>query len=676
MRRRGPLARTGGAPVCSAERRPIDVMTTSCPLGAPMKPSLLVRSATGRLAVVALVLYVAIGLGADMRVLFHSKGFVGVPFFTLAPGFLAEHASRPGGMAAYAAAFLVQTYVHPWVGGFLVVALSTLLAWQTDAYLRAVLGRRLAGVRYVPFGLSLLMLHLGMEPTATMVALTCAVAPAAAYAGIARPSAGAFAIAVPVVAPVVYYLGGGSLLVLLALLVVCEIRRGRRLRAMAALVAAEIIPYIVGVSLLGLPMGPAFLANTPLALTFGQRWLVTNVPVALSACVPLLALAAFVLPFGSRPDALEPEPVPHAKRKSGAPREPKRRPRPWAGASAKLVVPLAIAAFTGLWCRSLPHLVTARMGDAAARGDWNRVIALGRAPALRGTPNAYASHQVNRALFEEGRLLDEMFRYPQGPQGLSAGLGGIGLEYGFVPNALYDTKLMWFFSLGDVDLRVGLVSDAEHIAHEVLETYGEHPEVLKRLAEVYALRGRDNAAEVWLNALEMQPYHRGEARAMRQALHEGTLLQGEDLALARSRMVRRPLPDWGSSAERRLRALLDANPGNRMALEYLAAADLLVGRLEEVPQLLPRFAALGYPRLPRHLEEAIVLLESATGQRVDLCGFTVASEVRFDYLKFRDGLRRLGPNPSAEATRDALGWHYGCTYWYYAETAESGVGEA
>jgi len=99
----------------------------------------------------------------------------------------------------------------------------------------------------------------------------------------------------------------------------------------------------------------------------------------------------------------------------------------------------------------------------------------------RGIPveeyNFFLVHYVNRALFHTGKLGCEMFSYPQTSGG---------------------RIVMWqgrarFVNIG-LRFELGLVNDAEQLAHESLELFDGHPMTLKQLALINIAKGQTDTA--------------------------------------------------------------------------------------------------------------------------------------------------------------------------------------
>jgi hypothetical protein len=102
-----------------------------------------------------------------------------------------------------------------------------------------------------------------------------------------------------------------------------------------------------------------------------------------------------------------------------------------------------------------------------------------------------------------------------------------------------------------------------------------------------------------------------------------------------------------------------------MAYEYRMAFYLVNLQIENLVRhldILPRF---DYPDTPRHYQEAVIIYESITGQKVDLHGREISAQARQAYQEFLtilDVFHRRGDRPGAQ---DLLGRRFGQTYFYF-----------
>jgi len=288
---------------------------------------------------------------------------------------------------------------------------------------------------------------------------------------------------------------------------------------------------------------------------------------------------------------------------------------------------------------------------------WDEVLA--QVPRLQAYAPATV-YQVQRALYHRGELLERMFAYPLLP--------GEGI-FDASPDHL--DRLT---ALADVFLDLGLVNGAEQMAHEALEVYGDRPSLLQRLVRINLAKGRPAAAQVFLGRLERGMVLREWAAACRQALaRDATLAQDSTVARARAWAPAADRVDYVFSPEGALRELLAHEPRNRMAYEYLMAHYLLTGQVAKAAghlQRLDDFASV-YPRplIPRHCEEALLLLLAATPGQQDRTAELVPSgrEIRPQTLAAFDRFCAITTAHQNDRARllAALEHDLRDTYWRY-----------
>jgi hypothetical protein len=208
-------------------------------------------------------------------------------------------------------------------------------------------------------------------------------------------------------------------------------------------------------------------------------------------------------------------------------------------------------------------------------------------------------------------------------------------------------------------MEMGLVNDAEHYAHEALEVEGNRPDLLRQLAQINVLKGRPQAARVFLNVLCQIPFEGDWARSCLQRLDRDPAL-GDDPQLARIRplMLTNDLGHEGMMTGPLLQHLLRANRHNRMAFEYLTVHYLLNLKLDQLAEQLPRLDDFNYTDIPRHYEEAILLYQRIKNVQVELRGRKIRPETVERFQRFSEAVR--SPSFATAPARD-----FGDTYWFY-----------
>jgi hypothetical protein len=214
-------------------------------------------------------------------------------------------------------------------------------------------------------------------------------------------------------------------------------------------------------------------------------------------------------------------------------------------------------------------------------------------------------------------------------------------------------------------LELGQVGEAEHLAHEALENEEENLETLRLLAKINILKGRPAAARVFLSVLGMVPFERKWAeRCLSELETDPTLPGNHELEQIRSRLVKTDLVHLDTTpAEFLLIQLLESNPHNQMAFEYLMSYYLLSRQGDKFVERLSQLNDFGYASFPRNWEEAVLLFQGLKGVQVDLHGRQMRPETLQRFQQYSQ-TAAMKPSRTAEDCR-ALARDFGDTYWYY-----------
>jgi hypothetical protein len=268
----------------------------------------------------------------------------------------------------------------------------------------------------------------------------------------------------------------------------------------------------------------------------------------------------------------------------------------------------------------------------------------------------FISKTVNRALYHTGRLAEDMFCYPQSVEALFMDRRTDGAAYW----GLYDT----FIDLGHINL-------AEYSLFMCVETYGERPIFLKRLAMVNMVKGDINAAKIFLGALGKTMFDAGwAADYLNKIKQDPNLSTDKDVRYLRSMMVEKDRTAL-SIETKMLVDLLDKNRQNRMAFEYLMGFYLLKGQFDLFMGNLNRLDDFYPSRIPRVFEEAILYCNYTKKIQIDLRGREISKESRERFAGFvKIVLERHGGNKMA-AYQDLVK-DYGDSYFFYCIYGQSG----
>jgi hypothetical protein len=563
-----------------------------------------------------------------------------LPPYSTGSAFLRAFLTYPGGAIEYASAFACQFYYYAWAGALIGTVAAALTCLGTRAYIVAVAGSPPRWLHLVPGVLSLVVWNRYAYDLASAGALLAALWSACVYLRCRR----AAWVRLPsflILMALVYYVAGGASLLYTVFCATGEVlTQGGLLWGLAYLPVGAVVPFLSARLVFDVSPADAYARLLP----FYQAVDLPSSIVMLCACAfPPVAAAASAL-WRGRARAASAPPVP-----VGA--------RGWssslAGAFASAV--LLVAAGCLVWFTfDRQRNAYLELGRYASLKEWPALLRRAR-DIPRDRYDALIGYDVNRALYHSGRLLDEMFSYPQRPSALLAAPLAVLESPGPAPFRLMKS--------GEILFDLGSVNESEHMAHEVLSILGGRPFVLERLVLIGIAKGQTEVARLYLHALSKDViYGRWAAQCLRRLQADPLLTGDAEVERLRSLMpVRDDARD--ASVEMLLERLLERDKQNRMALEYLMAYHLLNRRVDRLAWNISRLGDLGYGRIPRYCEEGILIYQARTGQEVDLRGRSISAETLERFRGFNEALARCGGD--VRVARSVLAKEFGNSYFFY-----------
>ncbi len=576
--------------------------------------------------------------------------------------FFAAYVGHPGGLVEYASAFLSPLFAFGWLGALVVTLLAAFICLATRWFLAALAAAGGWFLFLIPALLVLMMLGRYNHPLSLCVGLCVVLGLACVYARIAHGRWAVRLVAFTIASALAYYAAAGLYVVFALLCGIVEWRVHRR-RALAVwcMLSAAVVPLAAGVWLCALSVQDAYRG---ILLPTERYWLAVPSSALLSKSIRaalLLFFPAAALAVGWRrapgdsPDSgaeslpRRPSPVAWLSRavqhESGARRDWIR-----SAVSAAALIAFGVAADALLFDASTKYSLL--VAYSAERERWDDVLT----HASRLPPSdVWNVFHVNRALYHRGELLERMFAYPQ----VAGSVPTLSLQF----ESLTVTAQRAPLECGDILFDLGRINESQHMAYEALEQFGERPHTLKRLVYLHAIKGEPDAARRFLAVLERSLLHRDWARDLLRQLDADPMLAGLPVvASRRARMVQRDF-SGRLDLETMLGQLLEHDPRNRMAFEYLMAYYLLTRQVDKMVANLHRFDDFGQAGLPRHCEEAILIHLDTTGSpAIDLGGRRIRPETRRRGAEFVQAAQRLQGHPAAFT---ALHQDFGDTYFFF-----------
>lgn len=565
-----------------------------------------------------------------------------MPLFGTERTLVEGSAWAPGGTVDALAGFLGQLFYRGWIGALVITALAGILAWLAARLVSAVGARVPRPVLYIPSLLLFMCFGRYENPLGTALGLAAAMTAALLYSALffSRPVyrwglfAGLFCL--------VLIAAGGSAFLFLAVVVGIEVlKRHNPIGAAAACGFAALVPAVYGRLFFDLSAVDLYGPHLP----FHTRFLMTSGVGLLWALVlffPLLVFAALAgKTFQARRNSVHAIENPDGR---------------WFNRRAFSVLLVLAVSAAGLAVsrdagRSLLHEMIYRSFSR----DWENVLAQARR-LPSGSYNLYANYQINRALYHLGRLGDEMFAYTQQMDALA-----------LIP---FETErfVMRDAAVIDTALDLGALNIAEHLNLEIMEVVGASSPVLRSLAMVNLAKQQPETARVYLGAMSHDPIFKAEANRWLNGD-----IDAADLGRIEALQAMNLEEDTANiEVGELLTDLLERNPYNRMAFEYLMALFLMERRLDKLIENLSHLRLLGAEHLPRHYEEAILLHMLETGEGVDLKGWEISQESIDGYQEFTRLMSSGGTEAAPAASREIRD-KFGRSYFFYYSFNRSGV---
>ena len=269
------------------------------------------------------------------------------------------------------------------------------------------------------------------------------------------------------------------------------------------------------------------------------------------------------------------------------------------------------------------------LDDETAREHWDKVLKLSKKDLYMEE----ASYCYNLAHAVKGDLGDALFDHSQNHH--HSLLFPVSGDQTVFTNGLAGEA---WFQLGDMTV-------AEQSAITTLQGSPKHTGVryLVRLARVNLISGEEAAAQKYLDLLGRTLFYGKWARSMMPENRDAATVA--QIAEARARLTRKDFVHNSNVPRSVLLGLLEADPGNRIAREYLLCFDLLRYDLDEfIEDYRPDM-------VPGHVYHEAVLIWLSLHDRLN-----EEQVVRYGVdVSTVDRMNRFSQNPE----------RYKNTYWYY-----------
>jgi hypothetical protein len=267
----------------------------------------------------------------------------------------------------------------------------------------------------------------------------------------------------------------------------------------------------------------------------------------------------------------------------------------------------------------------------------------------RPARNLIGEYFYNVALSETGQLCDRLFIGNQ-----DFGSGSLVLPWG---DEHLNRGAYFYYS-------VGLTNEAHRWAYEEMVVHGYRPQNIKLLAKTSLVNGDFRMARRYINILKRTIYYRDLASGYGKMADNPDLISSDPELFGKSKLL--PKSSFFiqfNEPQNNLPLLLYAQPDNMKAFEYYMAGLLLTKNVEAVMSNVGKMKEAGYNRIPRFIEEAILIYYNSTKIYPDLGGLEVSSDTRERFSRYFTAYIAARKNSSTLRAKMEEG--FGDTFWFY-----------
>ena len=211
---------------------------------------------------------------------------------------------------------------------------------------------------------------------------------------------------------------------------------------------------------------------------------------------------------------------------------------------------------------------------------------------------------------------------------------------------------------------IGLINEAQRWAYEEMVVYGYRPQNIEILAKTSLINGDFRMAEKYINILKRTIYYRDFAKKYLKMTDNPDLINSDpELSAKRKILPKSSFFIQFNEPQNNLPLILSAQPDNRKAFEYYIAGLLLTKNIEVVMNNVSKMKEAGYTRIPRFIEEAILIYYNSTKKYPDLGGLKVSPDTQERFSQYFAAFVEARKNSST--LKETMQKKFGNTFWYY-----------
>lgn len=269
------------------------------------------------------------------------------------------------------------------------------------------------------------------------------------------------------------------------------------------------------------------------------------------------------------------------------------------------------------------------------------------------TTNRLTIFLNNIALCETGKLNDQLFYYPQSPDGQS-----LFLKWEMYGEVL---RLGGYFYY-----TTGMINEAQRWAFENMVMKGITPEDLIMLIKTEIINGNYKVASKYISILKKTLFYVREAKEYERLLFDDKAAGSDpELRVKRIEKIEHDFFVITDEPFINIERLLSFDSLNRKAFEYKLAYQMLKEDYEGIASAVTKLGSLGFSKIPAHIEEALMVYRiSNLGPFPDLGNLKINPNTEAGFKQFLQTFQFYGNN--LRTAQPFLKQKFGNTFWYWA----------
>ena len=268
------------------------------------------------------------------------------------------------------------------------------------------------------------------------------------------------------------------------------------------------------------------------------------------------------------------------------------------------------------------------------------------------TSNYLSIYLNNIALCETGKLNDQLFNFPQDPEGKT-----LFLKWEMLTEVLKRGGYFYY--------TIGMVNEAHRWAFENMVMNGHSPEGIKILIRTDIINANYKVAAMYIKLLKKSFFYKREAIAFEKLLNnEEAIYRDSELGEKRQNRLETDFFSITDNPYVNIEQILANDSLNKKAFEYKLALNLLRKDYQGIANELPKIESLGFKKIPGNVEEAIVTMSVLNIARIEgPLNFQINKDTEIRWNKFISLFQQFNNDP--KAAEPALRKEFGNTFWYY-----------